>query len=87
VQLSVKVQDRQLRLTVRDHGPGLDAQAISQLFEKFARGQQQQHVAGAGLGLHLSRKIVRQHGGDIQLHNAPDGGAVAELWLPLAMAA
>ena len=87
VHLSVAAQGGQLTLTVRDHGPGLDAQAISHLFEKFSRGQQQQHLAGAGLGLYLSRKIARQHGGDIHIHNAPDGGAVAELRLPLVMAA
>jgi signal transduction histidine kinase len=87
VQLSVTAQNGQLTLTVRDHGPGLDAQASLHLFEKFARGQQQQHVAGAGLGLYLSRKIARQHGGDIHIHNAPDGGTVAELRLPLVMAA
>lgn len=87
VQLSVVAQGRQLTLTVRDHGPGLDVQASSRLFEKFARGQQQQHLSGAGLGLHLARKIAQQHGGDIRIHNAPDGGAVAELRLPLAKAA
>ena len=87
VQLSVTAQGGQLTLTVRDHGPGLDAQASSRLFEKFARGQQQQHLAGAGLGLYLSRKIAQQHGGGIQIHNAPDGGAVAELRLPLVMTA
>lgn len=87
VQLSVAAQNGRLTLTVRDHGPGLDAQASSRLFEKFARGQQQQHLAGAGLGLHLSRKIALQHGGDIHIHNAPDGGAVAELRLPLVVTA
>ena len=86
VELSVAARGGQLTLTVRDHGPGLDAQAISHLFEKFSRGQQQ-HLAGAGLGLYLSRKIARQHGGDIHIHNAPDGGAVAELRLPLVRAA
>lgn len=85
VQMSVTAQNGLLTLTVRDHGPGLDVQASSRLFEKFARGQQQQHLAGAGLGLYLSRKIAQQHGGDIHIHNAPDGGAVAELRLPLVM--
>jgi signal transduction histidine kinase len=87
VQLSLAVQNGQLMVTVRDHGPGLDAQASRHLFEKFARGQQQQHLAGAGLGLYLSRKIAQQHGGDIHIHNAPDGGAVAELRLPLVVTA
>jgi signal transduction histidine kinase len=86
VQLSVVAQDGQLIFTVRDHGPGLDVHASSRLFEKFARGQQQQHLAGAGLGLYLSRNIAQQHGGDIHIHNAPDVGVVAVLWLPLTTA-
>jgi signal transduction histidine kinase len=86
IQLSVVAQVGQLIFTVRDHGPGLDVQASSRLFEKFARGQQQQHLAGAGLGLYLSRKIAQQHGGDIHIHNAPDVGVVAVLWLPLTTA-
>ena len=83
VQLSMTAQNGQLTLAVRDHGTGLDAQASRHLFEKFARGQQQQHLAGAGLGLYLSRKIAQQYGGDIHIHNAPDGGVVAELRLPV----
>jgi two-component system, sensor histidine kinase LadS len=83
INLSVAVHNEQLVLAVRDHGPGLDAQSSSRLFQKFARGDQQ-HLSGAGLGLYLSQRIVQQHGGHIDIRNAPDGGTVAELWLPLA---
>lgn len=83
VQLSVKAQGAQVTITVRDHGPGLDEQARSRLFEKFTRGQQHLNSPGAGLGLHLSRKIVQRHGGDIQIHSASGGGVVAELSLAL----
>lgn len=86
IQLSAAAHGGQLTITVRDHGPGLDSQALVHLFDKFARGQQHQQLAGAGLGLYLSRKIARQHGGDIRIDNAPDGGAVAELRLPLTTA-
>jgi signal transduction histidine kinase len=70
---------------VRDHGPGLDEQASSRLFEKFTRGSQHQNMPGAGLGLYLSRKIVQQHGGDIRIRNVSGGGAIAELWVPVQM--
>jgi len=83
VQLSVQVHHTQMTFTVRDHGPGLDEQAMSRLFEKFTRGQHHQYTPGAGLGLHLARKIVLQHGGAISIRNASGGGAVAELTLPL----
>ena len=82
VQLSVQVQVQQVTFTVRDHGPGLDEQAKGRLFDKFTRGQQHLDTPGAGLGLHLARKIVRLHGGDIGIRNASGGGVVAELKLP-----
>ena len=84
VHLSVAVDKGRLTFAVRDHGPGLDAQASSRLFEKFARGQQHPHLSGAGLGLHLSRRIAQQHGGDIHVRNASGGGVVAGMALPLA---
>jgi signal transduction histidine kinase len=83
VQLSVQVHGAQVTFTVRDHGPGLDDQEGSRLFEKFTRGQQHPGTPGAGLGLYLSRKIVQRHGGDMRLRTASGGGAVAELSLPL----
>jgi signal transduction histidine kinase len=83
VQLSIHVQATQVTFTVRDYGTGLDDQARGRLFEKFTRGQQHAKTPGAGLGLHLARKIVRQHGGEICVLNASGGGAVAELTLPL----
>ena len=83
VQLSAQAHGSQVTFTVRDHGPGLDEQAMSRLFEKFTRGQHHQYTPGAGLGLHLARKIVLQHGGAISIRNASGGGAVAELTLPL----
>ena len=85
VQLSVRVQGAQVTFTVRDHGPGLDEQARSRLFEKFTRGQQHPDTPGAGLGLYLSRKIVQRHGGDMHIRSASGGGAVAELSLPLVI--
>ncbi|MBY0236995.1 MAG: hypothetical protein K2W93_18580, partial [Burkholderiaceae bacterium] len=72
-----------LLLLVQDQGPGLDAQAQAELFRKFARGRLQAHLAGAGLGLYLAKQIVERHGGDLHIGNAPGGGALARLSLPL----
>jgi signal transduction histidine kinase len=83
VQLSVQAHSSQVTFTVRDQGQGLDEQAMSRLFEKFTRGQHHQYTPGAGLGLHLARKIVLQHGGAISIRNASGGGALAQLSLPL----
>lgn len=85
VQLSVRVLGAEVVFTVRDHGPGLEDQASRRLFEKFTRGQNHPLTPGAGLGLHLARKIVQQHGGHIVIRNASGGGAVAELTLPFVL--
>ena len=85
VQLSVRVHSAQVTFIVRDHGPGLDTQISSRLFEKFTRGERHLYKPGAGLGLYLSRKIVNRHGGSLLLHSASGGGALAELSLPLVI--
>ena len=50
---------------VRDNGPGIPAQLQPLLFEPFARGDSS--VEGCGLGLHLSREVMKAHGGEIRL--------------------
>lgn len=67
-----------IRVEVTDHGPGIHPEDVSRIFEKFGRGRDRQgrKVAGAGLGLYLSRRIIRAHGGDLALKTAPGEGSV-----------
>lgn len=71
-----------VRLSVRDHGPGLGDEAQARLFEPFfttkAAGD------GLGLGLAISAGIIRDFGGSLHGANHPGGGAVFTLELPLA---
>ena len=69
-------------LCVRDAGPGLREEELAQLFEKGFRGTDATH-AGAGLGLYMARAVVDVHGGSLQGHNLPEGGAIFRIWLPL----
>ena len=68
-----------LRLEVVDTGPGIPAGQAERLFEPFERAQHPERdpVAGAGLGLAISRRFVSLMGGTIGLDNAPDGGTIA----------
>ena len=69
-------------LCVRDAGPGLREEELAHLFEKGFRGTYATH-AGAGLGLYMARAVVEVHGGSLQGHNLPEGGALFRIWLPL----
>lgn len=74
------------RITISDHGPGIAADIVDQVFEPFfradpARGQK---IPGAGLGLTISREIIRRDGGDIRISNRPGGGLIQVVELPIA---
>lgn len=75
-----------VRITVRDHGPGLPEAALQQVMQPFVRmeASRHRHHGGVGLGLSIARDIALRHHGQLQLHNAPDGGLCAVLELPRA---
>ena len=52
------------------------------MFERFYRSDEARALPGSGLGLAIVAQVAESHGGRVALRNAPDGGAVAELWLP-----
>jgi signal transduction histidine kinase len=68
---------------VGDHGPGVLEEDRLHIFERFWRGRGLRRQ-GAGLGLAIVAEIVKAHHGRIEVSNAPDGGALFELHLPLA---
>ncbi|MBS3941130.1 MAG: HAMP domain-containing histidine kinase [Actinobacteria bacterium] len=67
---------------VRDRGDGVAPDDAERIFERYERAAE--GIPGAGIGLHLSRRIARAHGGDLYLVPAEEEGAVFELVLPLA---
>lgn len=70
-------------LTVRDTGSGLDPAKLEQLFQPFNRlGAQQTGVPGSGLGLVISRSLMRSMGGELRVASAPDVGTEVHLELP-----
>jgi two-component system OmpR family sensor kinase len=79
----------EVRLEVRDHGPGLPTDDADELFERFwrAEGGRERGKGGAGLGLAIVAGIVDAHGGRVAAANAPDGGAVFTVRLPSHLSA
>lgn len=77
VRLSADAQ--RLLLQVEDQGPGIPAEDLERVFERFySRGT----VQGAGLGLAIVQSIARRHAGQIRLRNLDSGGLQACLELP-----
>ncbi|WP_369370165.1 sensor histidine kinase [Promicromonospora sp. Populi] len=66
---------RQVRLWVRDTGPGVPAEEADRIFDRFARGSTTGGVSGSGLGLAIVRAIAQGHGGDVAVERADGGGA------------
>jgi signal transduction histidine kinase len=81
----VTVAARAGRIEVRDRGPGVPADELGAVFERFHRGRAGVAAApGTGLGLPIARELARRWGGDVTLANDPDGGAIATLTVPAA---
>jgi two-component system OmpR family sensor kinase len=70
-------------LTVRDTGPGIPASERERVFERFQR-LAGADIPGSGLGLAIVKQVVAMHGGEIRLDDAPEGGLLVEIRLPLA---
>jgi signal transduction histidine kinase len=85
VELRARQSGKRVVLVVRDHGPGLAADARDRLFVPFARSAEAAagSAPGTGLGLALSRRLARAQGGDLR-HQPTAVGCAMELSLPLA---
>jgi signal transduction histidine kinase len=70
------------RLTVRDHGIGIEPAQIPRIFDRFARGVSAAHYGGLGLGLYIASVIVKGFGGTITAESSPGHGAAFTVDLP-----
>ena len=69
-------------ITVRDHGQGLDDEALRHVFDRFWRADRARVGSGSGLGLSIVAAIAHEHGGSVGVSNAKGGGARFVLSLP-----
>jgi signal transduction histidine kinase len=86
VTLHVAREDGRVRVDVSDNGPGIAPEDLEVIFEKFRQGGQAMtdRPSGTGLGLPISRHIVRRLGGELWVESAPGQGATMRFTLPLA---
>jgi C4-dicarboxylate-specific signal transduction histidine kinase len=79
LQIRVWREWEMAHITLTDNGPGLPAEALSQVGTAFFTTK----TEGLGVGLSISKSIALQHGGSLSIGNSPSGGAVVELQLPV----
>jgi two-component system, OmpR family, sensor kinase len=87
VELRAEPEGDQVRITVRDSGPGIPPEHLPHIFDRFYKADASRtggRPSGSGLGLSIVRAIVERHGGAIAASNAAGGGALFELRLPRA---
>jgi len=82
IEISASADERHVRITVDDHGPGLPRHREAAIFAMFERGRQESATPGVGLGLAICRAIVGAHGGTIHGETRAGGGARFTIELP-----
>ncbi len=84
IVISGTYDDAQVRISVRDQGPGLAPDQLRRVFERFYRVDNAltNNVQGTGLGLYLANAVIKAHGGRIWASNNPDGGATFTFTVP-----
>jgi len=82
IEISARLEQQRVLITVRDHGPGVAPEYLAQLGEPFFRAPGQDS-AGHGLGLAIARRAAERHGGSLILGNHAQGGFVARLEFPV----
>jgi len=70
---------RELRLTVRDNGHGMDEAVLGRIFEPFFSTK----PTGAGVGLSITREVVRRHRGTMTIESARGSGTVFHVQIPI----
>lgn len=84
VEVRIEGDDRAATVTVTDTGPGIPADSLDAVFERFYRADKSRarKSGGSGLGLAIVRAIVEAHGGWVTAGNTPEGGAQFTVTLP-----
>jgi signal transduction histidine kinase len=84
VEINVTTSGPLARLSVTDHGIGIDPGQHDHIFTRFGRAVSALHYGGLGLGLYICRRIMDAHSGSITVRSEPGRGATFVVELPLA---
>jgi two-component system sensor histidine kinase KdpD len=78
------MDDNKLNIAVSDNGPGIPAEAIGDIFNKFYRVENSP-AGGTGLGLSIAKGFIEAHGGSITAQNRKAGGSEFIIRLPIEL--
>ena len=78
--IEVRLHDGELE--VRDHGPGIAADELPHVFDRFFRGARSRALPGSGLGLAIVRQVAELHAGTVTASAAPGGGTIVCMRVP-----
>lgn len=84
IYLSAESFGPYVQISVRDDGPGIPFEYQSKIFDKFVQVKSDKALGGSGLGLTISKEIVRAHGGTIWVDSVPEKGSTFTFTLPTA---
>ena len=78
-------EGNKIKFMIRDTGPGFSSEELHRVFEPLYRGEASRNrsTGGSGLGLTISQRIVRLHGGELSAGNHSEGGALLTGWIPV----
>lgn len=82
IDLNLKITDRDILISVGDHGIGIPKDELQNICEPFYRGSNARAFKGFGFGLPLSHKIVGLHGGELKIVSHVDKGTLVTIVLP-----
>ncbi len=82
VHVSARRDDRMWRLSVRDHGIGIEEPYLERIFGVFQRLHTREEYPGTGVGLSICRRIAERHGGRVWAESVPGEGATFHATLP-----
>ncbi len=85
VRCELRREDGRATLSVQDNGPGVSPELREAIFQRFGQGDadSSRYFGGTGLGLSIAKEFVELHGGSIRVDEAPGGGALFTVELPL----
>ena len=81
IKASMCMENEQVIVRIRDFGPGIPEEELPMVKKKFYKGSSK--VRGTGIGLAVCDDIIRMHGGTLILENAPGGGTLVTISLPI----